>query len=229
MNKALQKHPGVQVAGLVGILVAGLTLTRALRPAPSLVQVDPDVVATQGFNQGREVGASEGYEAGQRDAITPAIGSAHQSAALALAEADAASLATLNQYVCARKGAWLDYADQQAAQGKNPIVELDRKLKEHSVDPFKDLTVAFGTITAKGEQHEAVQNPVIENRAIVLAISELRGTPGTSCVVDLTAAHTANVVYLFESQRALTQRNEIMQEIDQLLTEPSEVAQDETD
>ena len=230
MNRKFNAKTLIMVGGVFAVIVLPLGVLRIVfsgNSTPAAAGVNPDVVASQAFQQGAEQGREAGLEEGQRAAIMPAIGDAQNNAAIALSEADQSAQALLDTLICSRKSAWVDFANDKAAEGLNPIAVLEEHLRTVAVEQFKELTATHGTLNASGPLFGELSNPVIENAAIVAAIGEMRHGGGGRCAVDLTAAHTANTSYLFESQRATAQRREIMQIIDDQLTTEG-VAQNDT-
>ena len=169
-------------------------------------------IASKAFQQGQQVASEDareqGFEEGTRAAIAPSIGDSQRIAGVALGESLEAAEYVLLQFVCARKTRYLATAEALSLeQGVNPIVWLENQLRKQ-VGDFKDLTVRYGYLTASAEQHQASINSVVNHLAIIQAINDLKQKKSSRCTVDLTPAYTATSSYLFESQRANSQRRE---------------------
>ncbi|MGD1941889.1 MAG: hypothetical protein ACFB0G_11310 [Leptolyngbyaceae cyanobacterium] len=181
---------------------------------------DLDAVATDAYQQGTEAGREEGFSDGRRAAMLPTIGDATQSAAIALNEADHNSAALFDAFVCSRKNAWRKFAEENAEGQRGQIAELEKQLQLVALEPMKALTTQFpheGELQAQGENFALVANPVIENRAIVLAIYDLMTGITEGCTLDFVPALTANNAYLLQSAMAASQRRDAIKMFDQQL------------
>ena len=180
---------------------------------------ETEAMATQAYQEGEQQGTAEGIEQGQRAAMMPTIGDATRGSAMMLAEADNNSLDLLNDLMCSRRSAWIRYAEMEAGAENThgQIKILEEKLSSLATSVLEDLIIQYprqGDLKAQGEQWPVVVNPILENRAIVLALQDLSTGETSGCLLDPVAAITSNNAYLLQSGVAASQRREIIKELD---------------
>jgi len=204
------------------ILAAGWSIYRAYTAEATprtFTKGETEAMATQDYQEGEQQGTAQGLEQGQRAAMLPTIGDATRGSAMMLAEADNNSLDLLNDLMCSRKAAWVRFAELEAGEENThgQIKVLEDKLASLATSVLEDLIIQFprqGDLKAQGEQWPLVVNPILENRAIVLAIQDLTTGETSGCLLDPVAAITANNAYLLQSGVAASQRREIIKELD---------------
>lgn len=218
-----------------GVMLGMLTLVatmRVLQPGkPQAQNVSPDDIATQGFQQGKEAGIEEGIEEGQRAAMVPSIGDAQRTASVALSEAEQNAAALVESLQCSRKNAWREFAASQANEQRGQIAVLEQHLQTASLEPLKTMAIQTahdGGMQASGEAFQSVLSPVIENAAIVAAISDIRAGISQPCAINPVPAITANNAYLLQSAMAASQRREAIKLFDEQLNEVAQEVPDES-